>query len=35
MLMDARTCADEAKTISAATPAIAILFMCDPAWTMR
>src|SRR5262245_10927606 len=30
MLMDARTCADEAKTISAATPVIAILFIVRP-----
>jgi len=29
-LMDARTCADEAKTISAATPATVILFMVRP-----
>ena len=30
MLMDARTCADEAKTISAATLVIAILFIVRP-----
>ena len=30
MLMEARTCADEAKTISAATPATVILFIVRP-----